>query len=649
MKNKVRDLKGPIIIIGGSGFIGANILRECLKYRDDVIGTYFSGDSWRISDIPSQNLFFLNIKDSLSVEDLLLKFNPKTIFDCSSFGAYSFENDIKSIHQTNYQNFINLIEKVKEKNVEAFVHSGSSSEYGLNSDSPSEDSFLIPNSHYAISKAATSQAITYYGKVELFPIVNLRLYSVYGEYEDSSRLIPVLCKENLEKKLPSFARKKISRDFIYISDVVRAFLDTAIKLYSDTKLYGESINIGTGRKTSLEELSEVSKGLFNIHDEAVFSDRNGRPWDVDNWVSNPNKALELLGWKAEVPLEVGLEKTYNWWKSWLENHEFSRLTKKKENIQEKSSISAIVACYRDNEAIPIMYERLKNVFLKNHINYEIIFVNDCSPDNTIDIIQEISSKDPNVIGINHSRNFGSQAAFRSGMELCSKEACVLLDGDLQDPPELIEDFIIEWRKGADIVYGERVKRDMSKSLEFFYKGFYQLFSFLSDIPIPKNAGDFSLINREAIHWILECKEKDSFLRGLRAYVGFKQAGVTYIRPERAFGVSTNNWLKNIQWAKKGIFSFSKTPLNALTMVGGITFFITIVLALVSIGVRMFDPNSVPKGLTFISLLIMFFGSFTILGIGILGEYIGKILDESKSRPAFIRRSVIKHGNIHKSD
>ena len=172
---------------------------------------------------------------------------------------------------------------------------------------------------------------------------------------------------------------------------------------------------------------------------------------------------------------------------------------------------------------------------------------------------------------------------------------------------------------------------------------------MSEVPVPKDAGDFSLIDRSVVYWLLQCEERDSFLRGLRAYVGFRQEGVDYVRPERMFGVSTNNWIKNIGWAKKGIFSFSRMPLHLLTAAGGIASFGTILLAIFTILVRVFDADAAPKGVTFLSLLVMFFGSFTLLGIGLLGEYIGKIFEETKARPAFIRRSLIVRGEIRPAD
>ena len=230
----------------------------------------------------------------------------------------------------------------------------------------------------------------------------------------------------------------------------------------------------------------------------------------------------------------------------------------------RRSISAIIACYKDEPAIPVMYRRLTDTFKKLDVDYEIIFVNDGSPDNCADRIVEISATDPHVLGITHSRNFGSQMAFRSGMEMSVMQACVLLDGDLQDPPELIEQFYHRWTEGYDVVYGRRVKRDMPFGWGVLYKAFYRLFAYLSYVKIPLDAGDFSLIDRRVVGWLLRSPERDLFLRGLRAYIGFRQTGVDYVRPKRAFGESTNNLLKNLEWAKRGIFSFSNAPLKMLS-------------------------------------------------------------------------------------
>lgn len=634
-------LEGPILVIGASGFVGANLLRTILAERKDAVGTVFSGDLWRMENIPAENQIYLNLQDPISIKSVLERVQPKTIFDCSSFGAYSFEQDYERIHTTNYLSFIRLMEETEGLALAAYIHAGSSSEYGLNATAPQEDDRLIPNSHYAVSKAATAQAIMYYGKVRGFPVANLRLYSVYGPYEDSSRLIPVLCAKALEKTLPPFSRPEVSRDFIHVDDVSAAFIAAAVHMSPDVA--GESYNIGSGQKTSLGDLATLAGNVFGIKEKPEFNLNVGRAWDVDNWYASVTKAEKDLNWKATTSLTDGLKHTRDWWKEYLASNDFARLTKKTHNHAEKTSLSAVIACYKDEQAIPIMYERLVSVFRKLDMDYEIIFVNDCSPDNSAEVIRTLSANDPRVMGITHSRNFGSQAAFKSGMELATKEAVVLLDGDLQDPPEVIAEFVEQWRAGADVVYGRRIKREMPLWLETCYRSFYRLFAAMSEVPIPKDAGDFSLIDHSVVYWLLQCQERDTFLRGLRAYVGFKQVGVDYVRPERMFGRSTNNWVKNLGWAKKGIFSFSRMPLHLLTAFGGLACAGTLLLALFSLYIRFAYPEAIPKGVTFMSLLIMFFGSMTILGIGLLGEYIGKIFEETKARPAYIRKSIIQRG------
>ena len=172
---------------------------------------------------------------------------------------------------------------------------------------------------------------------------------------------------------------------------------------------------------------------------------------------------------------------------------------------------------------------------------------------------------------------------------------------------------------------------------------------MSEFTIPKDAGDFSLMDASVVYWLLQCRERDSFLRGLRAYVGFKQVGVDYVRPERLFGRSTNNWIKNIGWAKKAIFSFSRTPLHCLAAFGVTTVCITLLLAMWTLIVRVFSPQNAPRGITFLALLVMFFGSSIILGLGLLGEYLGKIFEEAKARPPFIRKNVIRRGQVESPD
>jgi len=311
----------------------------------------------------------------------------------------------------------------------------------------------------------------------------------------------------------------------------------------------------------------------------------------------------------------------------------------------KKKISAIIACYKDEQAIPHMYALLKEVFKKINVNFEIIFVNDGSPDETEAVLNKLVDHDPHVIAINHSRNFSSQMAFTSGMEIATGDAIVFLDGDLQDPPKIIEEFYKKWIEGYDVVYGVRVKREAPIFMQYAYKAFYRLFNKISYVHIPLDAGDFSLIDKKVYEKLKLFPERDRFLRGLRAWLGFKQIGVPYIRPERKFGVTTNSLIKNFQWATKGIFSFSFVPLQMMTLTSLFVFFLSILGILYQISIKIFFPASTPSGITTIIVLVLFIGSIQLLGISVLGEYLGKIFEEVKQRPKFVVKNIKRNEKI----
>jgi polyisoprenyl-phosphate glycosyltransferase len=303
-------------------------------------------------------------------------------------------------------------------------------------------------------------------------------------------------------------------------------------------------------------------------------------------------------------------------------------------------LSAVIACYLDARAIPIMYDRLVSVFQKLEIDYEIIFVNDGSPDNTRDILAEITERDKKVIAINHSRNFGSQSAFTSGMQIATGDAVILLDGDLQDPPELIEAFFLKWRQGYDVVYGERVKREANRFLKVAYKAFYRLFRAASYVPVPLDAGDFSLMDRKVVDALNSLPEKNRFIRGLRAWVGFKQTGAPYVRPERMFGRTTNSLLRNLGWARKAIFSFSYVPLDFITWLAFGMVGMAFLAVVTEVALRLAFPESAPRGITTIIVLILFMGGIQLLCLSIIGSYLMHIYDEVKLRPPFIVESIV---------
>jgi len=603
--------------------------------------------AWRLDGVSPDHIVYLDLLVSQNLEKLIQDLNPATVFDCVAYGAYSFEQDHHRIYETNLMLKFNLLEQLCERNTYCYIHAGSSSEYGANADAPAEHTALVPNSHYSVTKGAMAGLLQYSGKQRGLRCANLRLYSVYGPFEERSRLIPTLIAEGVEGRYPRFVDPTITRDFVYVDDACEAFVDAALSLVPAH--YGDSFNIGTGKATSIAELAALARSQFSIPVAPEFASMPNRAWDVAGvWRADAKRAPEILGWRWRTPLDEGLAKMEAWYRQLPDRDRYERSAKGFVENQNES-VSAVVACYKDAQAIPLMYERLVNVFEKLHMDYEIIFVNDGSPDNSQDVIQEISRRNRRVIGITHSRNFSSQSAFRSGLEISRKRACVLLDGDLQDPPELIEQFVEQWRNGYDVVYGRRVRREAPLFMQFSYKLFYRIFKQLSYIDIPRDAGDFSLMDRKVVRWILSFPERDLFLRGLRAFVGFRQTGVDYVRPERVFGTSTNNMWRSFGWAKKGILSFSNLPLNALTVAGIITFSVSVVLSLAQIVAKLFFPQSAPRGVTTIILLVMLLGSLNLLAVSIVGEYIAKILEEVKRRPHFIRLGIIQNGEVRNAD
>src|SRR3989339_1226428 len=219
----------------------------------------------------------------------------------------------------------------------------------------------------------------------------------------------------------------------------------------------------------------------------------------------------------------------------------------------KKKISVVAIAYRDEGNIAELYRRLTQTLRTITPNYEIIYVNDASPDKSQEILEKLAKKDKKLTVILHSRNFGAQNAFTTGMKQANGDAVVIMDGDLQDPPQLIEKFVEKWLKGFDVVYGIRRKREksMGRMWESIYHLFYVIFNRLSYVKVPLDVGDFSLMDRRVVDHLNALPENDRFIRGLRAWVGFSQTGVPYTRPERfsGQGVSTTNIFKALAWAR----------------------------------------------------------------------------------------------------
>lgn len=302
------------------------------------------------------------------------------------------------------------------------------------------------------------------------------------------------------------------------------------------------------------------------------------------------------------------------------------------------TLSVIVPCYNEEAVIQEFYRRTKEVLnsLDDVVGY-IIFINDGSKDNTRYILDHIASKDDKARVIHFSRNFGHQPAVTAGMNLCKTDLAVIIDADLQDPPELIPDLIETQRKEeASVVYCVRKKREGETAFKkATAKLFYRTMNNLSEVEFPEDTGDFRLVDRKAIDAFNGLKEKGKYIRGLISWIGFKQVPFYYNRDARFAGETKYPLKKMLSFAKKALLYFSKKPLMLSISLGSIAFFIGIIYGLwVWLG-HLLGFTNVITGWTSTIIIIIFFGGVQLITIGVLGQYIGVLFDEVKSRPEYI--------------
>ncbi|MFE5317096.1 glycosyltransferase family 2 protein [Paenibacillus sp. NPDC056579] len=306
-------------------------------------------------------------------------------------------------------------------------------------------------------------------------------------------------------------------------------------------------------------------------------------------------------------------------------------------MSETIRYSVVIPVFNEEAVIHETYRRLKAVMERTQQSYELLFVNDGSRDATADILQEYSRWDSTVKLIDFSRNFGHQIAITAGMDYASGDAVIVIDADLQDPPELISDMISKWKEGYDVVYAKRTKR---KGESFFKKQtarlFYRLLHASTDISIPVDTGDFRLLDRKVCDEMSRIPENNRFVRGLVSWVGFRQTAIEYERDERHAGETHYPFKKMLKLSLDGLTSFSYKPLKLASYLGftlSVSGFIYMLFVLYA---RLFTEATIP-GWTSLTIIQLLFNGFILIMLGIVGEYIGRIYDETKGRPLYIVR------------
>jgi polyisoprenyl-phosphate glycosyltransferase len=304
-------------------------------------------------------------------------------------------------------------------------------------------------------------------------------------------------------------------------------------------------------------------------------------------------------------------------------------------------LSVVIPIYNEQATLSELYRRLMRVLSENlaELAYEIVFVNDGSTDGSIQILSELHADDPAVKVVNLSRNFGHQAALTAGLDYAKGDAVICMDGDVQDPPEIIPTLMARWRDGNDVVYAVRKLRKEGFIKRGCYAAFYRLLRKLSMVSIPLDAGDFALMDRRVVDCLKALPERSRFIRGLRTWVGFRQAAVEYEREKRFAGVPKYTWSKLVHLAVNGLLSFSALPLRMATAVGFMISFCSLLGIILALYLKLFTDLAIP-GWTATVIPILVLGGIQLLSIGILGEYIAQIFDEVKQRPLYIIDGIL---------
>lgn len=298
-------------------------------------------------------------------------------------------------------------------------------------------------------------------------------------------------------------------------------------------------------------------------------------------------------------------------------------------------ISIVVPCYNEEEAVPIFLSTVTPILESTGLEYEVVFVDDGSKDSTVSVITGMSAIYPAARLVELSRNFGKEAAMTAGFTYASGDAIIPMDVDLQDPPELIPEMIQKWQEGAKVVHAVRRSRESDSWLKRSTAGaFYRLMEDITDVKIPSNCGDYRLMDRAVVSAILSFPERNRFMKGIMAAAGFKATQVEYDRPERAAGQTKFNFWKLWNFALDGITGFSTVPLRVWTYIGGVIALFSFAYAFWIVS-KTLIWGVVTPGFATLTSVVLFLGGVQLIGIGVLGEYIGRIVAETKRRPLFL--------------
>jgi polyisoprenyl-phosphate glycosyltransferase len=298
-------------------------------------------------------------------------------------------------------------------------------------------------------------------------------------------------------------------------------------------------------------------------------------------------------------------------------------------------LSVAVPIHNEEGVLPELLARLSGVLDAIPGGpHEIVIVDDGSTDRTLAILEQAARRDPRILALSLSRNFGHQSAISAALDHVTGDATVVMDGDLQDRPEVIPQIVEKYRQGYEVVYAQRVRRKEPWPLKLCYFVFYRLMASLSDIQLPLDSGDFGLMSRRVVEEVRRMPEHHRYLRGMRSWVGFQQMGIPIERAERHSGKSKYSIARLVRLATDGIFAFSIVPIRAAALLGALAMLVSLIYAVYAVYVKLFSQRS-PQGFTGLLVTIIFLSGMILFFLGMIGEYVGRIYEETKGRPQYI--------------
>ncbi len=440
-----------------------------------------------------------------------------------------------------------------------------------------------------------------------------RVPQIIGHSDSQSSLVNLFIDSIMHRK-PIDVWQYAKRNFIDIDDVH----EIVSKILSQNWFKNKIINIASSRQTSIIELVREIEKLTG-HSSCMKLVDKGSEYEI-----NISEIEPLL-----INLKIDFNKDYLYFSLKKYYHHL---------VMRPKQLSIIIPTYNEEQGIEEFYRRTKNVLMRltPRFEHEMIFINDCSSDDTLAKIELLALLDTSVKVINFSRNFGNQVAIAAGIDYSRGDIAVIIDDDLQDPPEIILNMIAKWDKGYKVVYGVRPnRRGINIIFNMSAKLYYRIIGNLSDISIPLDTGDFRLVDRVVLDALKEIKEESRYYRGLVSWVGFPQIGIEYQRDKRFAGISTFSFSKYLNFAINGVTSFSEKPLVFSSLLGAFITLVGFVLAILLIMNKLLDPEFSIQGWTSLVVISLFFGGIQLFSIGILGIYIGKIFRQVKGRPLYV--------------